>query len=183
MRVRLIWCPPRRICLTPTSASPSCRPEREVARGGQPRVHRLHAAPFTAAFGVTRTIAENTPIDLGSTPVSHRLAGQPVRGEQVCAIDGSTTRSFRRPSGCWPARRATVTTYARCTGALWWTGHLGRPAPRPGWPHCARRASRPVRTTPLARSPSGRWPRSPADPMATNVHSFHIVSCSLRGRS
>lgn len=54
------------------------------------RLHRLPAALFTAAFGVTRTIAENTPLiwfDHGQYSVPNRPAGQtvPVRrhGEQV----------------------------------------------------------------------------------------------------
>jgi hypothetical protein len=54
------------------------------------RLHRLPEAPYTAAFGVTRRVGENTPMvafEGGSYSVPHELAGQTVQarrhGEQV----------------------------------------------------------------------------------------------------
>ena len=57
------------------------------------RLHPLPATPFTAAFGVTRTVAANTSMvsfDAGQYSVPHRLAGQQVwvrrHGEQVVIV-------------------------------------------------------------------------------------------------
>ena len=59
----------------------------------QARLHRLPAAPFTATFGVTRTVAENTPMvtfEHGQYSVPHRLVGETVwvrrHGEQVVIV-------------------------------------------------------------------------------------------------
>lgn len=57
------------------------------------RLHRLPDTPFTAAFGVTRSIPEHTPMisfDNGQYSVPHELAGQSVwvrrHGEQVVVV-------------------------------------------------------------------------------------------------
>ena len=57
------------------------------------RLHRSPAAPFTATFGVTRTVGENTPMvtfEHGQYSVPHRLAGQTVwvrrHGEHVLIV-------------------------------------------------------------------------------------------------
>jgi hypothetical protein len=57
------------------------------------RLHRLPDVPFTAAFGVTRRVPENTPMvsfDAGLYSVPHELAGQTVwarrHGEQVVFV-------------------------------------------------------------------------------------------------
>jgi Mu transposase, C-terminal domain len=57
------------------------------------RLHPLPAVPFTAAFGVTRTVGEHTPMvsfEAGAYSVPHRLAGQQVwvrrHGEQVVVV-------------------------------------------------------------------------------------------------
>src|SRR5690349_17624452 len=59
----------------------------------QPRLHPLPVAPFTAAFGVTRTVGENTPMvsfESGQYSVPHRLAGAQVwvrrHGEQIVIV-------------------------------------------------------------------------------------------------
>ena len=63
------------------------------ARRGAARLHRLPAPPFTATFGVTRTVGENTPMvtfEHGQYSVPHRLAGETVwvrrHGEQVVIV-------------------------------------------------------------------------------------------------
>jgi hypothetical protein len=57
------------------------------------RLHPLPAAPYTAAFGVMRTVGLNTPMvsfEVGQYSVPHPLAGQRVRvrrhGEQVVIV-------------------------------------------------------------------------------------------------
>ncbi|MHB1536077.1 MAG: IS21 family transposase [Acidimicrobiales bacterium] len=59
----------------------------------QARLHRLPAAAYTAAFGVTRRVGEDTPmvqLDYGLYSVPHTLAGQTVwvrrHGEQVVVV-------------------------------------------------------------------------------------------------
>ena len=47
----------------------------------QARLHPLPATPFTAAFGVTRTVADNTPMvtfEHCQYSVPHRLVGETV---------------------------------------------------------------------------------------------------------
>ncbi|MBK8461345.1 MAG: hypothetical protein IPL43_15175 [Micropruina sp.] len=95
---KLIWCPPRRTCSTPTTRSPTSKRQRGVQRPGErPRLHRitrrlpvdmlteerlrLHpvaAAPFTVAFGTTRRVPANTPMvafEYGQYSVPHALMG------------------------------------------------------------------------------------------------------------
>jgi hypothetical protein len=57
------------------------------------RLHPLPPTPFTAAFGVTRTVGLDTPMvafDAGQYSVPHRLAGQQVwvrrHGEQIVIV-------------------------------------------------------------------------------------------------
>jgi hypothetical protein len=59
----------------------------------QQQLHPLPAAPFTAAFGVMRTVGDNTPMvsfETGQYSVPHTLAGQRVwvrrHGEQVVIV-------------------------------------------------------------------------------------------------
>jgi transposase len=65
----------------------------EMLAEEQARLHRLPAAPFTATFGVTRTVPENTPMvtfEHGQYSVPHRLVGETVwvrrHGEQVVIV-------------------------------------------------------------------------------------------------
>jgi hypothetical protein len=69
------------------------RAPAEMLAEERARLHRLPAAPFTAAFGVTRTVGENTPMisfDLGQYSVPHHLAGQTVwvrrHGEHIVIV-------------------------------------------------------------------------------------------------
>ena len=81
------------------------------------RLHPLPAVAFTAAFGVSRTVGENTPMvsfETGSYSVPHTLAGETVwarrHGEQVVIVhvDGARRRwpgerglrGLRHPGGC-----------------------------------------------------------------------------------
>lgn len=57
------------------------------------RLHPLPPVPFTAAFGVTRTVGENIPMvsfEVGQYSVPHQLAGQTVwvrrHGEQIVIV-------------------------------------------------------------------------------------------------
>jgi hypothetical protein len=53
------------------------RPPVEMLTEEAPRLHQLPAAAFTAAFGVTRTVGENTPMissEVGQYSVSPQLA-------------------------------------------------------------------------------------------------------------
>ncbi len=69
------------------------RAPAEMLAEEAPRLHPLPAAPFTAAFGVSRTVGENTPMvsfECGQYSVPHQLAGQTVwvrrHGEQVIIV-------------------------------------------------------------------------------------------------
>ena len=98
----------------------NARPHRVTRRAptemlGQERahLHPLPAHPYTAAFGVTRTVATNTPMiafDNCSYSVPHHLAGQTVwvreYGEQIVVVhigdDGpvEAARHVRTTPGC-----------------------------------------------------------------------------------
>ena len=57
------------------------RAPAEMLAEEQARLHRLPRAPFTAAFGVTRTVAANTPMvnfEHGQYSVPHPLVGETV---------------------------------------------------------------------------------------------------------
>ena len=65
----------------------------EMLTQEQARLHRLPAAPFTATFGVTRTVADNTPMvnfEHCQYSVPHRLVGETVwvrrHGEQIVIV-------------------------------------------------------------------------------------------------
>jgi hypothetical protein len=69
------------------------RAPAEMLAEERARLHRLPDAPYTAAFGATRRVGENTPMvafDGGSYSVPHELAGQTVwarrHGEQVVIV-------------------------------------------------------------------------------------------------
>ena len=68
----------------------------------QARLHPLPATPFTAVFGVTRTVADNTPMvnfEHCQYSVPHRLVGETVwvrrHGEQIVIVhDGIDVASI-----------------------------------------------------------------------------------------
>jgi hypothetical protein len=69
------------------------RPPVELLAEEQTRLHRLPDQPYTAAFGVTRRVGEDTPMvcfDGGQYSVPHRLAGDTVwvsrHGEQIVVV-------------------------------------------------------------------------------------------------
>jgi len=69
------------------------RAPAEMLAEERERLHPLPAAPFTAAFGVTRTVGENTPMvsfEVGQYSLPHQLAGETVwvrrHGEQVVIV-------------------------------------------------------------------------------------------------
>jgi Mu transposase, C-terminal domain len=75
------------------------RPPVEMLAEEQTRLHRLPDRPYTAAFGVTRRVEQDTPMvsfDGGRYSVPHRLAGDSVwvrrHGEQIvivaCGVGG-----------------------------------------------------------------------------------------------
>jgi len=69
------------------------RPPVEMLVEERPRLHRLPDAPFTAAFGVTRTVPEHTAMisfEAGAYSVPHQLCGSRVwvrrHGDQVVVV-------------------------------------------------------------------------------------------------
>ena len=69
------------------------RPPAELLAEEQTRLHRLPDHPYTAAFGVTRRVGQDTPMvsfDSGQYSVPHQLGGDTVwvrrHGEQVVIV-------------------------------------------------------------------------------------------------
>jgi hypothetical protein len=74
------------------------RAPAEMLTEEQARLHPLPASPFTAAFGVTRTVGTDTPMisfDTGQYSVPHQLAGEAVwvrrHGDDVVIVHVSDT--------------------------------------------------------------------------------------------
>ncbi len=85
----------------------------EMLTEEQARLHRLPATPFTATFGVTRTVADNTPMvtfDHCQYSVPHRLVGETVwvrrHGEQIVVVDVGRVARSKSPATRRPPRAA-----------------------------------------------------------------------------
>ena len=111
------------------------RAPAEMLAEERARLHPLPDHPYTAAFGVTRTVPANTPMvsfENGSYSVPHRLVGQTVwvrpHGEQVVIVHVGEPARSRSPGTRAPPRaaRGSTTRTSRRRRRGRWTAPHGR---------------------------------------------------------